>query len=143
MTVNLSDIKLVPNLESVCREKISDSIYFSEKYADYISNSRLKLIDPDTLGSPSLYKLGLQDYTTSSLILGTCIHLGILQPEELNLINCPIKITPKLKLVVERIYKLRKKELPIYSCIIQACEEVRYYENKLTPSRIKTILQSG
>lgn len=47
MTINLSDIKLSPNLESIRREKISDQEYFSKKYSNYISNSRLKLINPD------------------------------------------------------------------------------------------------
>lgn len=47
MIVNLSDIKLSPELESVRREKISDQEYFSQEYSDYISNSRLKLINPE------------------------------------------------------------------------------------------------
>ena len=47
MTINLSDIKLTRDLTSVFREKISDEEYFPEKYRNYISNSRLKLINPD------------------------------------------------------------------------------------------------
>ena len=39
-------------------EKMSDEEYFSSKYTNYISNSRLKLINPNQNGSPSKYKEG-------------------------------------------------------------------------------------
>ena len=49
MTINLNDIKLSPVLESVYRSKISDAEYFSSSYSNYISNSRLKYINPELL----------------------------------------------------------------------------------------------
>ncbi|MBQ0113516.1 MAG: hypothetical protein KBT03_10330 [Bacteroidales bacterium] len=52
------------------REKISDEEYFSPKYSDYISNSRLKLINPDQGGCPSQYKIGFTGETTTSLAIG-------------------------------------------------------------------------
>ena len=47
MAINLNDIKLSPVLESVYRSKISDAEYFSSSYSNYISNSRLKYINPE------------------------------------------------------------------------------------------------
>ena len=47
MTINLNDIKLSTVLESVYRSKISDAEYFSSSYSNYISNSRLKYINPE------------------------------------------------------------------------------------------------
>ena len=41
--IKLQDIRLIPDLSTVYREKISDEIYFSKVYSDYISNSRYKL----------------------------------------------------------------------------------------------------
>ena len=61
MTINLNDIKLSPVLESVYRSKISDAEYFSSSYSNYISNSRLKYINPDQGGSPSLYNKGIEN----------------------------------------------------------------------------------
>ena len=74
MTINLNDIKLSPVLESVYRSKISDAEYFSSSYSNYISNSRLKYINPDQGGSPSLYNNGIENKSTNSLELGTAIH---------------------------------------------------------------------
>ena len=66
MTINLNDIKLSPVLESVYRSKISDAEYFSSSYSNYISNSRLKYINPDQGGSPSLYNKGIENKSTNS-----------------------------------------------------------------------------
>lgn len=44
--MELKDIKLTPLLETLRLEKISDKVYFSEKYSNYVSNSRLGLINP-------------------------------------------------------------------------------------------------
>ena len=55
MQINLNEIKISPIIDSVYREKISDKEYFSEKYKDYISNSRLGLINPERGGNPDKY----------------------------------------------------------------------------------------
>ena len=49
-----------PILESLQVLDIPDSEYFGEKYRDYISNSKLRLINPDEGGSPELWKQGLE-----------------------------------------------------------------------------------
>lgn len=143
MTVNLNDIKLSPNLESVRREKMSDEEYFSSKYTNYISNSRLKLINPNQNGSPSKYKEGFTGETTISLSIGSAIHELLLQKDVFTL--CPDigKPSAKLGLVIDEIFKLRKKNLPIYSAIVEACGKIHYYELSLTPSRIKSIIKDG
>ena len=81
MDIKLSDVKLIPLLHTVKRLKISDEEYFSSKYSEYISNSRLKYINPSQGGSPSKYKKGIQQETTRSLQLGSAIHEVFLQPE--------------------------------------------------------------
>lgn len=143
MTINLNDIKLSPNLESVYREKMSDEEYFSSKYANYISNSRLKLINPNQNGSPSKYKEGFTGETTVSLSLGSGIHELLLQKDTFTLGPDIGKPPAKLGLVIDEIFKLRKKNLPIYSAIVEACEKVHYYEFSLTPTRIKSIIKDG
>lgn len=143
MTVSLNDIKLSPNLDSVWKEKISDQEYFSNKYSNYISNSRLKLINPNQEGSPSKYKIGFTGENTISLSVGSACHELLLQKDMFTLSPDIGKPSAKLGLVIDEIFKLRKKNLPIYSCILEACERVHYYELVLTPSRIKSIIKEG
>lgn len=69
MKTKFSDFKIVPDLNSIRRVDMDDDVYFSNKYSDYISNSRLKYIDPKDGGSPELYK-NPPHFTTSSLNIG-------------------------------------------------------------------------
>lgn len=54
--VKLKDFRIIPDFSSVRKEDISDEIYFSPAYSGYISNSRLKWIDPKDNGNPALFK---------------------------------------------------------------------------------------
>ena len=54
--IKLDDFKILPDLNSLKRVDMSDDEYFSDKYKDYVSNSRLKLINPEEGGSPEKYK---------------------------------------------------------------------------------------
>lgn len=40
--IKFSDFEIIPIMKSVRKEEMSDSVYFSNKYSRYISNSRLK-----------------------------------------------------------------------------------------------------
>ena len=50
--MKLSDITITPLLDTLRLEDISDEVYFSEKYSNYISNSRLSLINPERHSFP-------------------------------------------------------------------------------------------
>ena len=50
----ISKITITPLVDTLRLEDIDDSIYFSKQYADYISNSRMSLINPAQGGSPKL-----------------------------------------------------------------------------------------
>ena len=143
MQVRLADVKLTPMLHTVKRLKISDEEYFSEKYKDYISNSRLKYINPDQDGSPSKYKNGIPQETTRSLQLGSAIHEVFLQPESFSLADDCHRPSAKLGDVCESAAKKRKSGKSIYESVIEACREVDYYKNSLTNARIKQIITRG
>ena len=49
---------------------ITDDIYFSKAYSGYISNSKLKLINPDEEGSFKTYLEGLKQFSTRSMDIG-------------------------------------------------------------------------
>ena len=80
--MNLNDYKVEFLIETVECKEISDNEYFSDDYKKYVSNSRLKLINPDEGGSPEKYKEGIKSEYNSSFEFGTAVHQLILQPNE-------------------------------------------------------------
>lgn len=54
--VKRSDFRISLDINSVRREEMNDETYFSSAYKNYISNSRLKWIDPSANGSPILFQ---------------------------------------------------------------------------------------
>ena len=68
--MELNDIKLNPLIDTLRLEKISDSIYFSEKYSGYVSNSRLGLINPRQGGSPEQFFSGFSSSYSQALEIG-------------------------------------------------------------------------
>ena len=58
---------------------MSDPEYFAQK--DYISNSKLGLINPDEDGSPEKFQFGISSEYSESFALGSAIHATILQPD--------------------------------------------------------------
>ena len=144
MKVYVDKIKIEPILNSVYREKISDEVYFSKKYSGYISNSRLKLINPAQEGSPTKYLKGFGNSTSPSLVLGSAVHEIFLQPESFSMGPNLNKPTGKLGLVIDEFISLRnKKSISIYDAIVKACKKVDYYANSLNTNRIKSIIKSG
>lgn len=140
MEVKLSEIKITPLLDTVRREKISDDEYFGEKYKDYISNSRLGLIDPSKDGSPLAYKEGFKG-KTDYFNYGSIVHSCVL--ENYYIVDNLSKPSAKLGLVIDAIWDFRLQGLSIESSIIEACKKVHYYEDKLTVNRIKSIISEG
>lgn len=139
--INLNDIKIKPILESVRREKMSDEVYFRD-YKDYISNSRLKLINPEQGGSVENWLRGFCDSVSSSLTLGSSVHELLLQPECFTLGPDLKKPTAKLGAVIDAIKKYRQQGNSIYSSICKACEEIGYYK-KSYQTKIKDIIKAG
>ena len=78
--IKLDDFKILPDLNSLKRIDMTDEEYFSDKYKDCVSNSRLKLINPDEGGSPSKYK-NPPKFVSSSLSMGSVVHEQMLQNE--------------------------------------------------------------
>ena len=58
--MNLSEIKITPLLDTLRLEKISDAVYFSERYSGYVSNSRLGLLNPRQEGTPEKFFAGFK-----------------------------------------------------------------------------------
>ena len=139
MKVKFSDFKIVPVLDSIKRLDIPDDVYFSSKYSGYISNSRLKYIDPKDNGSPELYK-NPPHFTTSALNIGSSVHECLLQPDSFILGPKLHKPTAKLGQVADYVYTYREDSVFIEDVIREASRVVGYYVNQID-SKIPSILE--
>ena len=65
--------------ESIQLIRMTDEEYFSDKYKDYISNSKLGLFNPAQDGSFEKYKKGFGNKYSDSFALGNAVHCMTLQ----------------------------------------------------------------
>lgn len=140
-SIKFSDFEIVPIMSSVCKRDISDEIYFSSKYARFISNSRLGNINPSQDGNPGKY-LNPPRIQTTSLSIGSYVHECLLQSEEFALGPKLNKPTAKLGAVIDEIIINRKKGLSIYNSIHKACEKIGYYVNSID-KKIPFVIEKG
>lgn len=129
----LESIKITPIIDSLLLEDISDEIYFSKKYSDYISNSRLGLLK--SKGVEAFFK-GIKSEYNPSFELGGNLHQLVLQPESYELIDSVARPTAKAGLMAEALYRpdgstCTDDEIKSQSYI------VGYYKDKLTENRLK------
>ena len=138
--MQLSEIKLTPLLDTLQLIKISDAEYFSPKYGECISNSRLGLLNPRQGGSPESFFTGFKDEGfISSLVIGSAVHELVLQNESFELAPALGKPTAKMGAMADELYPVWL-EHPIRTAdITEASNKINYYKGKLTPDRIKQV----
>lgn len=122
--------------------KMTDAEYFSDAYKDYISNSKLGLINPDEDGSFEKYAAGYASKYSESFELGSAIHAKVLQPDYYNISNIE-KPTGKLGLFAEEMFKLRSQGMKISDAIPLASKNADYYSGKLIGTRLNTAIRSS
>ena len=126
----LQQIKITPLLDTLRLENISDASYFGEHYSDYISNSRMGLINPAQGGTPEAYFQGLSKNAkfTTSLAFGSAVHELALQPESFFLCEDVAAPTAKVGLMADWLWKITKNgELPNDDVLREAAVKVDYY----------------
>lgn len=130
----IKNIKITPLIDTLQLESISDEEYFSKKYSNYISNSRLgKLLKE---GAESFFK-GFeenQEYNPS-FFFGSLLHQQYLQPESYEVIEGIFTPTAKARLMALELYNSEGKT-PTDDEIKIASYKVGYYKDKLTSNRI-------
>lgn len=139
--LDLNKFIIIPIPDSARRLKISDEEYFSPAYGRYISNSRLKYINPEEGGCFNLFK-NPPKFTTNSLKNGTVVHACMLEKETFSLADKMQKPTAKLGEVVDKIIKYRKDGEAIYEAIKKACKDVGYYTESWE-KKIPEIIKKG
>lgn len=136
----MSDVIFTPLLDTLRLEKISDEIYFSEKYSNYISNSRLSLINPEQDNDPKAFFEGLSKHNkySDALIFGSAVHELCLQPELFHLVEEIERPTAKAGFIADELFKSYPKinsEL-----LIQASDKIDYYKGKFDVDKQKTLI---
>lgn len=133
------DIKITPLLDTLQLLKIEDEEYFSSKYKNYISNSRLGLINPLQDGSPQKFFEGFKPIYSSSLDIGTAVHSICLQKELFNIVDSVDKPTGKMGVIAEKLFKTWKGSIPTSEDIKMIAKEIDYYGGNLSPKRIEEV----
>ena len=103
--MKLQDIKLTPLLDTLYLEDISDEEYFSKKFSNYISNSRLSLINPEQEGTPDKFFNSKFNNFSESLVLGSLVHCMALQPESYTICNSADRPSGKAGQIADLTYK--------------------------------------
>jgi len=129
----IKQIKIKPLLDSLKLEDISDSEYFSKKFSNYISNSRLGVLKRD--GVKAFFE-GIPQVYNPSFVTGELIHQQVLQPESFEVIEGVYKPTAKAGLMADALYKA-DGTFPTDDEIKSMSYIIGYYKDKLTSNRLK------
>lgn len=138
MKLNLKDIKIEPILDTLRLEDISDDEYFSKRYSNYISNSRLGLINPKQGGTPEQFFNGKFTAFSDSLVLGSAVHECVLQPESFFLVDEVDRPNAKMGYLADLLYN-KNGHVPTDDEIVQAAVKVDYYGGVLSENKILKI----
>lgn len=136
-----SDIKLTPLPDTVQLIEMDDEEYFSDKWSEWISNSKLALINPDQDGSPEIFKEGLSKHQkySDSLVFGSAVHELVLQPESFILVDNVDRPTAKMGAMADELFENYLNDLMDDAYIIQASDKVNYYKGKMDEAKIMNV----
>ena len=134
-------IILEPIIDSIEYKDITDDEYFSDKYKDYISNSRLSLINPEQGGSPEKYLNGLKNSVSDSLYFGSAVHEMILQPESFHIEKSVDRPTAKMGFMADYLYKYYLKGGLSIEDVIEASDKIDYYKGKMDDKKIYNVFE--
>lgn len=135
----MAEIAIIP--ESIRLVRLTDEEYFSTDYKEYISNSKLGLLNPDEGGSIEKYLAGYSGDYSDSFELGSAVHAMVLQRNNYDVSNIR-KPSGKLGLFADHVFRLEKKGVPRENAIAEASISANYYANKLTDKRLTAALEA-
>lgn len=132
----MQEIRLTPLIDSLRLEKIDDSTYFSKKYENYISNSRLGLLKKE---GPDSFFSGFKPIFSNALSLGSCVHQMCLQKESFTICESVDKPTAKLGMLADEVYYVTHGEIPTKEQISAAACKVDYFHGLLTQNQFDVV----
>lgn len=135
----LKQIKITPLLDTLRLENIDDSEYFSKKYSNYISNSRLGILK--SKGAKAFFE-GIVSEFNPSFNIGSWLHMMVLQPENFDFIEGIFTPTAKARLMALELYHPDGTS-PTDDEIKAASYKIGYYKDKLTTNRIAELREKS
>ena len=137
----IKGIKLVPIKDTLKFTKISDEEYFSAKYGSYISNSRLGLLNPEQDGTPEKFFQGFSanKIFSDSLVFGSLLHQGLLQPEYFDLCTTVDRPTGKVGHIADLLSRVKN---PTEKDFMDAIIEVDYYHGIVSEKRLQKVMDT-
>ena len=129
-------ILIKPILDSLRWEDMPDDVYFSNRYSDYVSNSRLSLINPEQGGSPEKFLENRHSFS-DSFLLGSAVHAEILQPGEFDIIGGVDRPTAKLGRMADELFKYYPNITD--EDIIAASDKIDYYKGKMDDRKCQLV----
>lgn len=137
----LDSIKITPLMDTLRLEKIEDEEYFSEKYSNYISNSRLSLINPEQDNDPQAFFEGLSKHNkySDALIFGSAVHELTLQPDLFEMVEDVDRPTAKMGFMADELYPNFLRNDLTDKAIIAASDKIDYYKGKMNKERIQAV----
>lgn len=137
-----SSIKLTPLVETIQLIKMSDEEYFSQKWANCVSNSKLTLINPEQGGNPEMYKEGLGKHSkvSNSLTLGSAVHEMVLQPKDFIIATEVDRPTAKMGAMADALYNVFIERTVNDADVIDASNKVDYYKGKMDTVKITNVI---
>lgn len=136
----MAEIKIIP--ESIKLIRISDEDYFSDDYKEYISNSRLGLIDPNEGGSIEKFEKGFKEDYSASYELGSAVHCMLLQKGDF-FISSLCKPNGKLGEFLNELALIRKTGEQLENSIKKASLKANYYASNFSKTRLKNAVEKG
>lgn len=138
----LNSIKIIPLINTLKLQKIDDSEYFGEKYGEYISNSRLSLLNPYQDNDPKAFFEGLNKHSkySDALIFGSAVHELVLQPENFVLVDGVDRPTAKAGFMADELYPLFEANGVVTADeIIAASNKIDYYKGKMDADKMEAL----
>lgn len=128
-------------MDTLRLEKIEDEEYFSTKYSNYISNSRLGLINPAQDNDPQAFFEGLSKHNkySDALICGSAVHELTLQPDLFEMVMNVDRPTAKMGFMADELYYNFLRSDLTDEAIIAASDKIGYYKGKMNEERIQSV----
>lgn len=133
-----SKIKLTPILDSIYLGKLEDAIYFSPRYSEYISNSRLGLLKQK--GEEAFINGFVDQGFNSSFFTGSLVHELTLQEDLFELAPDLDKPTAKLGAMADKLYSSFIENNNVSDAdIYKASDSVNYYKGKMNEDKCEFV----
>lgn len=131
--------KVILSPKSIKLADVPDDVYFSDKYKNFVSNSKLGLINPKQNGSPEKYIKGFDNSFNSSFVLGDAIHKLILQPEDYFLVKDLNKPSAKMGVIADLVYEKYSKTKDYLEAVKYGIVQGNYYKGSLSENNINKV----